>query len=64
MHVGVLFCLFSRGYIFQSEVNGGNYRKPVKKLKKKQSPTFPLPDPLCTILSFSGLSAIASPNAL
>lgn len=37
---------FSRGYIFQSEVNRGNNQK------HQQSPTFLLPYPLCTILSF------------
>lgn len=55
IHVGVFFA-YSRGYIFQSEVNRGK--------KPQESPTFPFPYPLCTILSFSGLSAIMSPNAL
>lgn len=40
-----------------AEVTGGNCQKP-------QSPTFLLRYPLCTILSFSSLSTIMSPNAL
>lgn len=48
---------YHRGYIFQCEVNGGNHQK-------LQSPTFLLPYPLCTILSFSGIPAIMSPSAI
>lgn len=54
-HVGVLFCQWHAGYIFQSEVNKGH---------SKSLTTFPLPYPLCTILLYFGPSAMVSPKAL